>query len=153
MPRKEDTTGRTLLLFNYPLLSTLSAAVYLSLRAKNLYRLRNDYAVCIQNSGFSQLWPRFRHVFRLGMCARPPAPALNTNLNLTVGGRRCFSYIKVAVSHGKLQLWGFKAETASILLQGFAPARKLLRQLSFSLSIFLPSPSVSLDFYTDIQNY
>lgn len=42
---------------------------YIPLRAKNLYRLRNDYVVCIQNSGFCQLWPRLHRVFRLRMCA------------------------------------------------------------------------------------
>lgn len=51
-----------------------------------------------------------------------------------MGGRRCFSYIKVAVSHGKLQLWGFKAETASILLQGFA---RLVNFCDKSRSVFL----------------
>ena len=130
------------------IINVIRGRISLSLRAKNLYRLRNDYAVCIQNSGFCQLWPRLRHVFRLRMCARPPAPVLNTNLNLTVGGRRCFSYIKVAVSHGKLQLWGFKAETASILLQGFA---RLVNFCDNSLSSFsFPSSPISLVFCTNV---
>lgn len=108
----------------------------------------NDYIVCIQNSGFRQLWPR---VYTADVCARARARslvALNANLNLTVGGRRCFSYIKVAVSHGKLQLWGFKAETASILLEGFArlvnfcdkstPVSSPPVSLSLSLSVIYP---------------
>lgn len=68
-----------------------------------------------------------------------PDLVVNASFNLTVGGRRCFSYIKVAVSHGKLQLWGFKAETASILLQGFARlvnfCDKSRSRLSLSLSL------------------
>lgn len=111
----------------------------------------NDYLVCIQNSGFCQLCPRLHRVFRLRMCVccraracgATPDLVVNASLNLTVGGRRCFSYIKVAVSHGKLQLWGFKAETASILLQGFARlvnfCDKSRSRLSLSLSLSLLS--------------
>lgn len=94
---------------------------------------------------YTKFWilPALHRVFRLRMCmpsrARGATPdlVLNASLNLTVGGRRCFSYIKVAVSHGKLQLWGFKAETASILLQGFA---RLVNFCDKSRSVFL-SPS------------
>lgn len=120
------------------IINVIHGRISLQVACQEFISSENDYLVCIQNSGFCQLCPRLHRVFRLRMCARPRAATtdlvLNASLNLTVGGRRCFSYIKVAVSHGKLQLWGFKAETASILLQGFA---RLVNFCDKSLSVFL----------------
>lgn len=125
------------------IINVIHDRISLQVACQEFISSENDYLVCIQNSGFCQLCPRLHRVFRLRMCmpsrARGATPdlVLNASLNLTVGGRRCFSYIKVAVSHGKLQLWGFKAETASILLQGFA---RLVNFCDKSRSVFL-SPS------------
>lgn len=130
----------TLLLFNYPLLSLVirRACIYIRLRAANLYRTRTiTYPVykILDSASFGRVCTACLD----WKCVRLPALALNASLNLTVGGRRCFSYIKVAVSHGKLQLWGFKAETASILLQGFA---RLVNFCDKSLSLSLTYPSL-----------
>lgn len=43
----------------------------------------------------------------------------NASLNLTVGGRSYFAYIKVAVSRGKLLRWAFRVKTSAVLFEAF----------------------------------